>query len=225
MTRGRRAVIELLCGAVIGAALVSFRRFGAPPLLRVDHALTSLWEFRLAVLAWVVFCIYWEIAGRKAAKAQKTESSVSRGVHVLLANAALLLTIAPIHGLGRLLPISFAVMTAGLAVEALGLCLAIWARRHLGHNWSGEISIKVDHELIRTGPYRLLRHPIYTGLLTMYVGSALVTDERLAVVGLAMAAFAYWRKLRLEEANLNAAFPAEYKAYRRETWALVPGVY
>jgi len=62
MTRGRRAVIELLCGAVIGAALVSLRRFGAPPLLRVDHALTSLREFRLAVLVWVMFTIYWEIA-------------------------------------------------------------------------------------------------------------------------------------------------------------------
>ena len=116
-------------------------------------------------------------------------------------------------------------MSAGIAVEALGLLLAIWSRRHLGRYWSGEISIKVDHQLIRTGPYRLLRHPIYTGLLTMYAGAALVTGEWLAILGLAMAVFAYWRKIRLEETNLDVAFGPEYKAYRQDTWALIPGLF
>jgi len=105
------------------------------------------------------------------------------------------------------------------------LFLAIWARRALGRNWSGEISIKVEHQLVRSGPYKLLRHPIYTGLLAMYAGAALVTGTWLAILGLAMAAFAYWRKIRLEEENLNVAFGAEYDAYRRETWALVPGLF
>ena len=100
-----------------------------------------------------------------------------------------------------------------------------WARRHLGQNWSGEITIKVDHQLIHSGPYGLLRHPIYTGLLAMYAGTALVTGEWLAIIGLAMSVFAYWRKIRLEEANLKAAFGADYDVYRRETWALVPGLY
>jgi len=225
MTRGRRALIELACGALIGAVLVSLRKEAGPPTRWMDNALISVWQFKAAILGWVVFGVYWEIAGRKAAKAKRTESSASRGVHVLLANVALLLIIAPIRGLGRLLPLSATFTTAGLMVEALGLCLAIWARHHLGRNWSGEISIKVDHELIRSGPYRLLRHPIYTGLLAMYGGTALVTGEWLAAVGLVMGAFAYWRKIRLEEANLNAAFAGEYDAYRRETWALVPGVY
>jgi protein-S-isoprenylcysteine O-methyltransferase Ste14 len=138
---------------------------------------------------------------------------------------ALLLEIVPIRGLGRFLPASSLIMAAGLGVDAMGLFLAIWARRQLGRNWSGEITIKVDHQLIRSGPYRLLRHPIYTGLLAMYAGTALVTGERLAIIGLAMAAFAYWRKIQLEEANLNLAFGAEYDAYRRETWALVPRLF
>ena len=116
-------------------------------------------------------------------------------------------------------------MAAGLAVEAIGLFLTIWARRHLGRNWSGEITIKVDHQLIRSGPYKLLRHPIYTGLLTMYAGIAIVTGEWLAIIGFAMVAFAYWRKIRLEEANLKIAFGAEYDAYRRATWALLPGLF
>ena len=116
-------------------------------------------------------------------------------------------------------------MAVGLAVETAGLFLAIWARRALGRNWSGEISIKFEHELIRIGPYRKLRHPIYTGLLAMYAGAALVTGEWLAIIGLAMALLAYGRKIGLEEVNLNAAFGAEYEAYRRESWALLPGLF
>jgi hypothetical protein len=76
---------------------------------------------------------------------------------------------------------------ASLAVEAMGLLLAIWALRHLGRNWSGEITIKVELQLIRSGPYKLLRHPIYTGLLAIYAGTVLVTGEWLAIIGLAMA--------------------------------------
>ena len=79
--------------------------------------------------------------------------------------------------------------------------------------------------MIRSGPYKLLRHPIYTGLLTMYVGTAVVAGEWLSLIGLVMAVYAYWRKIRLEEANLQLAFGADYAVYRRETWALLPGLF
>jgi protein-S-isoprenylcysteine O-methyltransferase Ste14 len=160
-----------------------------------------------------------------AAVVKNSESKASRGFHVFLANVAVLLEIAPIRGLGRLLPLTFLSLAAGLGVEFLGLSLAIWARRALGSNWSGEISIKVEHQSIRSGPYRRLRHPIYTGLLAMYVGTAVVTGTGLAVVGVAMAGFAYWRKIRLAEKSLDSAFGAEYENYRRATWALVPGLF
>jgi protein-S-isoprenylcysteine O-methyltransferase Ste14 len=140
-------------------------------------------------------------------------------------NLALLFVLAPIRGLGRCLPASSTLMTAGLAIEALGISLAVWARRHLGRNRSGAIAIKVEHELIRSGPYQKLRHPIYTGILAMYIGPALVTGEWLAAIGVGVAAVAYWRKIRLEEAALEAAFGAEYEEYRRGTWALVPGMF
>lgn len=181
--------------------------------------------FAAAVMGWLLFGVYWEFAARNAAPAKTSESRFSRAIHVSLANVAVLLELVTIRGLGRFSPASPLIMTAGLAVEAAGLYLAIWARRHLGRNWSGEITIKEDHQLIRTGPYGLLRHPIYTGLLGMYAGTALVTGEWLALVGVAMAVFAYWRKIRLEEANLNVAFGPDYDAYRRKTWALVPGLY
>jgi len=149
----------------------------------------------------------------------------SRRFHVLLTNVALLLEIVPVRGLGRLMPVAPGVMAIGLAVEAAGLYLAVWARRHLGRNWSGEISIKVDHQLIRSGPYKWLRHPIYTGILGMYAGTMLVTGEVLGLIGFAIAIAAYSRKVRLEEQNLRNAFGTDYDEYRRESWAIVPGVF
>ena len=220
-------LVASLCGAVIGVVIV---RYGVHitsslPALALDRAALEHGRYLVAAIPWILFSLYWEIAAKGAAEAKSSESPSSRAFHVLLANVAVLLVIAPIRGLGRFLPASFVSMAAGIVVELLGLFLAIWARRALGRNWSGEISIKVEHELIRSGPYQWLRHPIYTGLLAMYVGGALITGEWLAVVGMAMAVLAYWRKIRLEEANLKVAFGAEYDSYRGDTWALIPGLF
>jgi protein-S-isoprenylcysteine O-methyltransferase Ste14 len=95
----------------------------------------------------------------------------------------------------------------------------------LGRNWSGEITIKDGHELIRTGPYGVIRHPIYTALLAMYFGTAIVSGEMHALAGLAIGIIAYLRKTRLEEANLVNAFGARYDSYRDDTWALLPRIY
>jgi len=225
MTQRKRIILQAaMLGALAGILATRHGHFEIPAAL--DTALLAHRNFLFAAAAgWLVFSVYWEIAAKDEAATKSAESGSSRGIHVLLANLALALEFLPIRGLGRFLPVSIPIMTAGLAVVAMGLFLTIWARRCLGRNWSGEISIKVDHQLIRSGPYKLLRHPIYTGLLTMYVGTAIVTGERLAMIGLAMAFFAYWRKIRLEEANLNVAFGSDYDAYRRETWALVPGLF
>ena len=230
-----------LFGAVAGAVIALRIRTPAPdrsqvltafferlhlPWLALDNTLKSHSQLFLASIAgWVLFSLYWEAAAKNAAPAESSESRASRGVHVFLVSLAQLLIFIPIRGLGRYVPLSFLIMAAGLAVQAMGTFLAVWARIHLGRNWSGKIAIKVEHQLIRSGPYRLLRHPIYTGLLAMYIGPALVTGEWLAVLGVAMAALAYWRKIRLEEAALDAAFGADYDSYRRATWALVPGLY
>ena len=227
MKQKRVLLLATAGGAVIGALAM---RFGSNLPVRfrgfaLDRDLLAHHRYLLPAIPWILFSMYWEFAAKDAAAAKSSEGKVSRGVHVFLANLAVLFEIVPIRGLGRVLPLTFLSLAAGLAVELLGLFLAIWARRALGRNWSGEISIKMEHQLIRSGPYKRLRHPIYTGLLAMYVGAAVVTGTWLAVVGVAMAGFAYWRKIRLEEANLNVAFGAEYEAYRRETCALVPRVF
>ncbi len=212
-------------GALVGALL-------ARPVIRpwlMSHTSgfsTHQWPAFASLVPWILFSIYWEIQAKNSAPAISSESKFSRGIHVALGNVALFLIILPISGLNqRFLPDALIVKLIGLAAECAGLALAIWARRILGRNWSGEITIKTDHQLIRTGPYGLVRHPIYTALLSMYLGTAIVSGQMHALLGLVLGIIAYLRKTRLEEANLVRAFGTEYDSYRNQTSALIPGLY
>jgi protein-S-isoprenylcysteine O-methyltransferase Ste14 len=93
---------------------------------------------------------------------------------------------------------------------------------HLGRNWSAAVTLKHAHELIRSGPYARVRHPIYTGLLLAFLGSAIACGEPRALLGVAIILFAFVRKLRIEETLMRATFPAEYARYRAEVPALLP---
>jgi protein-S-isoprenylcysteine O-methyltransferase Ste14 len=180
------------------------------PRPRFDPAVTAHPQFLIAaIIVWSLFSLYWEAAARTAAPAQTSESPLSRSLHVGLVNLAAMLVLIPFDAGGRALPASPFLMAAGLTLHRCGTWLAVCSRRHLGRNWSGAIQIKVDPELVRSGPYRRVRHPIYTGLL----------------LGVALVLVAYWRKIRLEEATLQTAFPTRYDAYRRDSWALIPGLY
>jgi len=203
---------------VIQLGIIVWIGYLAPPL--------KYWPMWLSAAGWIAFGNYWARAARNAAEAKSRESTQSRRVHEVLMNGGLLLLFIPVPGLRqRFLADSIWWALAGLAVQASFFALAVWARRNLGRNWSGRIEIKVGHELVRSGPYRLLRHPIYTANIGMYVGTALVSGQGHAVVGVAMVMVAYWRKVRLEEAKLREAFGAEYAGYRRATWGAVPGLF
>lgn len=189
------------------------------------RSLAHDWAIWASVGVWIFFSLYWEVAAKNSAADKESEATPSRALHVFLANAAVLLLFLPIPRLtGRFLPAQPVLIPIGLAVQIVALILAIQARRHLGRNWSGRITIKVGHELVKSGPYRIIRHPIYTGLLGIYAGTAMVIGEWHALVGLAIAAFTYWRKLRLEEANLASVFGPAWADYRSSTWALLPGL-
>ena len=177
-----------------------------------------------ALVLWLIFGLYWGIAGLNSALTKTSESWVSTYFHQFLLCAAFLLLILPVPGLnGWFLPprLHF-VVAAGAIVQAGFVLLAVWARRHLGRNWSAEVRIAVDHELVRTGPYWFLRHPIYTAMLGMFLGTAIASSQYHALIGLALLVIAYLRKTRLEDQILAQTFGADYDAYRRHTWALVP---
>jgi protein-S-isoprenylcysteine O-methyltransferase Ste14 len=112
---------------------------------------------------------------------------------------------------------------AMVGVAALGFLFCWWARLHLGRLWSGWITKKEGHRIVDSGPYRLVRHPIYTGLLTAAVATAAVKGTGHALVGLALLIVAYWMKARLEERFLRGELGKEnYDAYARRVPMLVP---
>lgn len=123
---------------------------------------------------------------------------------------------------GRFVPAADALFWASALMVALGLGFTIWARVALAGNWSACVTIKEGHDLIRRGPYRWVRHPIYTGLLVAFAGSALARGEWRGVVATAIAFAALWRKLRVEERWMGETFGPAYDAYRAEVAALIP---
>ncbi|HYX70777.1 MAG TPA: isoprenylcysteine carboxylmethyltransferase family protein [Terriglobales bacterium] len=226
MTKAMKSLLkQVAVAAAVGAAVGALRLRGhALPALPVHLQFTL--GMRLSLVLWVVFSIYWALAAKDSAPTSTSESLWSRRLHLLLVNAALLLLVLSVPGLTwRFLPANPLLVADGLMTQASFILFAVWARRHLGANWSGEVRIAAGHQLVRSGPYRFLRHPIYTAVLGMYCGTALVSGEIHALLALALVTLAYWRKIRLEERALAEAFGAEHEAYRRHTWALIPGVY
>jgi protein-S-isoprenylcysteine O-methyltransferase Ste14 len=172
---------------------------------------------------WIAFITYWSIEARGAARTKSAEAEASRRFHVRLLNTSFLLLLLPIPFLReRAFAAEPALIAAGFAVQVASGVLGVRARRVLGRNWSGAITVAENHELIRTGPYRVVRHPIYGAMLGMFAGTAIVSGELHALLGVLLLAAAYARKIRLEEASLRALFGAAYTEYARATRALIP---
>jgi protein-S-isoprenylcysteine O-methyltransferase Ste14 len=177
---------------------------------------------------WLAWGLYWLIAAADVKTTARSESAGSRAAHLVpLAIAGILLA-------SRRLPIPFLythfieptrfTFFLGAGIVAAGLAVAVWARVILGRNWSGIVTLKQDHELIRNGPYRWVRHPIYTGLLLGFLGTAIALGQWRGVFALLIVLVALWRKLRHEERWLGEIFGADYAKYRSEVAALIPFV-
>ena len=110
----------------------------------------------------------------------------------------------------------------GALATAAGVAFAIWARRHIGRNWSGQITIRQEHELIRTGPYARIRHPIYTGLLLALLGTAIAIGEYRAIIAFAVIAIGFVVKAKREESLLTKEFGPAFDEHRRQTGFFLP---
>ena len=175
---------------------------------------------------WILWAAYWWAASRNVKTVARAESLASRAQHVApLALAMVLLALPrfPVPVLGeRFLPWPEACYWSGAALTLLGLLFTVWARVHLGGNWSGIITVKESHELVTSGPYGIVRHPIYTGLLLAFLGSGLARPEWRSVAAVLIACGALWRKLRIEERFMREQFGPAYEAYSARVRALVP---
>lgn len=224
----RQLVIAGIVGAALGFALTKYGWLRSQSIFShnfkpFDYN-RELNRIIPAVILWIIFSVYWTVASRNSAPSQSSESKISTAFHQIILNVALLLLFIPVPGLtGWFLPQRFHFLViAGAIVQAGFFLLAISARRHLGRNWSAEVRIGEGHQLIRTGPYRHLRHPIYTAMLGMFLGTAIASSQVHALLGIVILVVAYLRKTRLEENILRQTFGTDYDAYERETWSFVP---
>jgi len=163
---------------------------------------------------WIIFLAYWLISALRLKAVKTQESRGSRIVYQvpLLAAWILLFTRSSLWGaLGRRFFLqSPPVAVIGLILTVLGIAFAFWARYTLGQNWSSKVTIKVEHELIRSGPYAYVRHPIYTGILLALVGTALAIAEWRAVIAVTLAWVSFYTKARIEEKMLAQEFGAAF---------------
>lgn len=170
-------------------------------------------------IAWIVFWVGWLAAAFGAKKGRGGIRNVPlRGVSAL----SIILLLRVFHG-GSLGVHSLVLGVIGVVIFAAGIALAIWARVHIGRNWGMPTTQKADPELVTSGPYRFVRHPIYSGILTAVLGTALATNLIGLIIVVVLGAYFYY-SASVEEKNLTATFPAEYPAYRSSTKMLIPFV-
>ena len=177
---------------------------------------------------WILFSAIWLLAAVSTKRSIYRESGARRLRYwILLVLAFLLLT------RGHQLPYPFDVriisgaeavqwMAAILCIAGLVFC--VWARATLGRNWSGTITLKEGHELIERGPYRLVRHPIYTGLLAMFLATAIRSGHPGGIVAVIFAFASFWIKLGEEEKLMLQQFPDQYRSYQQRVKRIIPFV-
>jgi protein-S-isoprenylcysteine O-methyltransferase Ste14 len=182
--------------------------------------------YELPLVFWLAWLVYWFTAARDVKPTRRRESLTSRLVTVvltILAAAVWAIRGSRFHWLSaRFLPDSMIFYWLGLLMVIAGLAFAVWARVHLGRNWSGIVTVKEDHELICSGPYGIVRHPIYTGILFAVLGTAVLLGEWRGLLSLCFLTVAFLLKLRREERFMAESFPDKYPVYRAQVPALIP---
>jgi isoprenylcysteine carboxyl methyltransferase (ICMT) family protein YpbQ len=172
---------------------------------------------------WVLFWLYW-IASAIGGASRRSQPNLYTGVGFRLVAFLLILLLLRtnvIRGNSFAVIASPVVQGVGFALFVLGLALAVWARVFLGGNWGTPMSEKVDGTLVTTGPYRYIRHPIYSGLILAMVGTALaVTTYWLIAAAVIGAYFVY--SASVEERTMTRLFPNTYPVYKHSTHMLIP---
>lgn len=183
-------------------------------------------------LCWFIFVVYWAIS---AIGVKKDVSQRSGWRKFLLLRILLIIILIWLLNQGSFshfwdsaynLPLfsNAIVQIIGAILCGGGILFAFWARWNLGRNWSGTPQIKIDHELVTSGPYRFVRHPIYTGMLTALLGSALTAGPAWLIIFI-VATIVFIMRIGKEEGYMMKLFPDQYPAYKKRTKALIPFVW
>lgn len=192
----------------------------------------------IIIISWATFLLFWAILAFNVKKdSQRGPRSLFWSKRVVIARfiiLALVIVVALGNGhrfntVGNIsraqyLPTGPLLATIGAMLVVLGVALAIWSRIYLGRNWSSYPTLKESHELITSGPYRLIRHPIYTGVLLGVLGSGLA-GGLWWLIPFFFGCFVFVRRVFKEEKIMTKEFPDQYPDYKKHTWALIPYVW
>lgn len=175
---------------------------------------------------WMACALYWLVMARGTKAAVRRESLRSRLMHFVPLGLAVVLLWRPVALPGfltvRFLPRTAGVFWIGALLTLAGFLFAAWARARIGRNWSAAVTVKAGHELVTTGPYAIVRHPIYAGLLLAIVGTAVARGDPGGAAAIVLVWWAFRRKTGLEERWMREQFGPAYDAYARRVPALIP---
>jgi protein-S-isoprenylcysteine O-methyltransferase Ste14 len=170
--------------------------------------------------SWIIFLVYWMVSAQGVKRDAYKESVRWRYVGIAIVLIVIFGSGVPFF--------HFPVVPQGIVMSVIaaifcviGLSIAIWARMYLGGNWSSHPALKEDHELVTSGPYRFVRHPIYAGVILAAIGSMLVSGVAWVVALLFFCAM-FISRVKVEERLMTQQFPNQYPAYKEKTKAIVP---
>jgi protein-S-isoprenylcysteine O-methyltransferase Ste14 len=192
----------------------------------VHSEISPAHAMHLAGYLWCILGLVWLAMAITTKKAKRRETPFELVLHV----APLFLAFWLLFGRVQLFPWLLQPLLPGLPIlwwtglflTALGLAISIWARLSLGSNWSGTVTLKDDHELIRKGLYRRIRHPIYTGLLVAVIGTGLIHSQLRDLLGFLLLYFTFYFKAKREESFLHHEFGPSFTDHQRHTGMFWP---
>lgn len=180
-------------------------------------------------LCWFIFWISWLVSSFAVKRTAEVQSK-NWGLRFVLLSFGLFVLMTYVPGISsvaamRLWPSGSEVGLLADAIALTGLVILIWARLAIGRNWSGEVVLKEDHQLVTSGPYALMRHPIYTGLLLLMLATAVDYGVAGGFVYVAAFTAVFIYKSRIEERFMTGHFPEAYPAYMKKVKALIPFIF
>lgn len=179
-------------------------------------------------VTWLIVLTYWFISGLNTKKVERQETFLKRFVQYWLPLIIAILLLGPGDWYGhswlreRFVKHSNFVGTIGLSISIIGAIIACTSRYILGKNWSLSVQRKANHQLIQRGIYKIVRHPIYTGLLLLFIGNAIIVGDYRAIIAVLIVFVSLWQKLKKEEKLLSETFGTKYTEYKNQTKALIP---
>ncbi len=177
-------------------------------------------------IAWITFALFWIASSRRVKTTERAETLRFLAARVAAILVALFIAFVRWGALSpALMPRNQALVLTSVVITWAGVLFAIWARVTIGRNWSASVTLKRSHELVQAGPYRFVRHPIYSGMLLAFAGGALFLDRVGSLIALLIMLAVYSWKAHQEEQLLAAHFGDSWQSYRKTTRAIVPFLY